>query len=347
MTRKTRRFIFYSLVAIFILVTPPTILYAVGYSYDWQKQTLVRNGGIYLKSTPAGAQITINNQDYGTTARLISHLVPSVYKIVISADGFYSWEKKLEVTSGIITEERNIFLFPKEIKAQLSSENATSSIQNFLSTGEEKENKILAQQTASTTAGWAVNKDLIYYVSSDNFLIYREDLNGKNIQQISNEPLPENRYEIITNDGAIILILSKDGILYYLNRTNSLPETIDSGIKNAALSDDNKKILFWTENEIWVYYLNDILTQPYKKTGDKELITRYGQQISQAIFYPDNEHITFVVGDQIKITELDDRDVLNIIDFISATQPQIYFDRQNNYFYYLTENKLFRLTLNR
>jgi hypothetical protein len=61
-----------------------------------------------------------------------------------------------------------------------------------------------------------------------------------------------------------------------------------------------------------VIYLEDILLQPYKKAGDKELVTRFAQNISQALFFPDNEHIAFVAGDQIKVIELDGRDQRNL-----------------------------------
>ena len=75
MTLLTRRLIFYALVIIFILAVPPTILYSIGYSFDWQKKILVQTGGFYFKSSPANAEILIDGKNDKTTPRLISRLL--------------------------------------------------------------------------------------------------------------------------------------------------------------------------------------------------------------------------------------------------------------------------------
>lgn len=345
MTRQTRRFIFYGLVVAFAVITPLTIMYATGYSYDWQKQAVVQTGGIYLKSMPSGTQITINGGNEGTAPRLISRLTPHNYNVVVSKEGYCPWEKTLEVSPKIVTEARNIFLFPKEINPELITTTSTSSLEDFLETVEQRQNKSQAAQIASSTAGWLLNSGFIYFISQSDFVLYRQDLTGLNITQLSKEPLPAGRYRLFTNDGSYFLALSEEGILSLLNNVTGLFDAIAQEVKNVAASSDNKKFLYWNDNEIWVYYLQDILSQPYKKAGDKELITRYGQKISQALFYPNNEYVAFVVGDQIKITELDGRDRRNTIDFLQAKESQIYFDQRNGYLYYLTGNQIFRVSL--
>jgi hypothetical protein len=345
MSRRFRRFLFYSAVAIFILVTPPVVLYALGYSFDFQKWQVVTAGGIYLKSTPSAAQITLEDKDAGLTNRLISRLSPRNYNVVVSKDGYFAWQKKLEVRPQLVTEARNIFLFPKQVNPGLVAQNATSALSYFLLTDSEKENQSQAQLIASSTAGWFLNNDQIFYISEINFNLYQQSLNGSNNQQISQEPLPASHYQIFTNNGARFLILSDIGNFYYLDKTNGVFQPIAQGIKGVELATDNKKFLYWSANEIWVYFLDKILIQPYRQVGEKELITRYAQKISQAIFYPNNEYIAFVVGDQIKITELDGRDQRNTIDLILVPSPQIFFDQNNNYFYYLTNNLIFRLGL--
>jgi len=346
MTKTTRRILFYALVAVFILATPPTILYAMGYSFDWGKYALVQTGGIYLKSTPGNAQITINGKNSGTTPGLLSHFLPGAYQVSVSKDGFYSWQKNLEVLPTLVTEARNIFLFPKQIEQELVAKNVTSTIEYYLSSAEERRKESQAQNMASSTAGWLLKNDNLFYVSENNFILYRTDLSGSIKEQISKEALPAQKaYQIISHDGKTFLVLSPKGNLYWLNPETDIFEILGNRIKNVQISSDNKKILYATDNEIWALYLQDILIQPYKKAGDKELITRYAQPISQAIFYPDGEHIAFVVGEQIKIIELDDRDSRNIVDFFQTPNPQIYFDQKNNYLYYFTQNQLFRINL--
>jgi len=344
MTRNTRRVTFYGFVAVFVFATPLTILYTLGYSFDWQKLSLMQTGGIYLKSTPGGAHIVLNDKKNGTTPKLISRLLPKEFTITVGKDGFYDWNKKLEVSAGLVSEARNIFLFPKTIKPELRAQNATSTIAEYLSPISEKQKLQQARNTASTTPAWAFKNDNIFYLNQ-NLVLFRSDLNSIFKEQLSKEGLPPGSYRIITNNsGSRVAVLNYNGDLYLLS-AEGIFEKIGDGMKDAKFSSDSKKLLMLSDNEINVLYLNDILIQPYKKAGDKELITRYSQTISDAIFYPNNEYVAFVVGDQVKVIELDGRDHRNTIDLMTAKSPQIYFDQNNDYFYYLAENNLYRFKI--
>ncbi|MBU2036914.1 PEGA domain-containing protein [Patescibacteria group bacterium] len=345
MTRTTRRVVFYSFFLIFILATPPTILYARGYSFDWQTKSLVQTGGFYLKSLPTNANILINGKNRKNTPRLISRLAPKSYTVTVAKDGFSTWQKNLEIKPQLVTEARNIILFPKNIAPEKVSENATSTISDFLTSPQDR---LLYQQTqdlASSSAGWLNRGSDIFYLDSASYILYRRDWSGFIKEQLSREPLSQNAYTLFASSNNRFLALNNQNNLYLLNNNSGIFELIYGQVKDAKFSGDNKKILIRTASELWILYLEDVLIQPYKKAGDKELITRFSQSISQAIFYPDNEHLAFVVGDQIKITELDGRDQRNTIDFVSAPNPQIHFDQASSYFYYLTQNELFRIKL--
>lgn len=343
MTRLTRRLVFYGLVIIFLLATPPIIFYAMGYSFDWQKKVLVKTGGLYLKSSPANAKIILDSKDDKTTPRLISRLLPKTYKISITKDGYFAWEKNLEIKPQLVEEARNIILFPKNISPEKVATTSLAIADFFLSP---EENLKIAQaiDIASSTAGWLFYQDSLFLINSTNYIFYRVDLSGYIREQISKEFLPENNYQIIAHDNQF-MVIGQNGDLYLLNKNSAIFEKIASQINGAAFSGDGKKIIYWNNNEIWINYLTEILIQPYKKTGDKELVTRHSQKISQVIFYPNNEYLAYVIGDQIKIIELDGRDQRNVIEFINAKNPQIYFSYQDNYFYYLTEDQLFRVKL--
>lgn len=345
MTRTARRVIFYSLVLIFVLAAPLTILFARGYSFDWQTRKLVQAGGFYLKSLPAEANITIDGKDKKTTPRLISRLAPKTYAVSLAKNGFSAWQKNLEIQPQLVTEARNIILFPKIIVPEKISSNVTSTISNFLTSSQDLLLRQQAQILASSSAGWLNRGNDIFYLDHASYILYRRDFGGFIKEQLSRESLPPNIYTLSASSNNHFLAQDSQNNLYLLNKASGIFELIDTKIKEARFSGDNKKILIRTNDELWVLYLEDILIQPYKKAGDKELITRYSEPITQAIFYPDNEHIAFVVGNQIKITELDGRDQRNTVDFLSASQPQIYFDEPTSYFYYLTQQNLFRLKL--
>jgi len=315
----------------------------MGYSFDWQKKVLVKTGGLYLKSSPANAKIIIDGKENKTTPRLISRLLPKTYKISIEKDNYFTWEKNLEIKPQLVEEARNILLFPKNLSPEKVATTSLS-IADFLRSTEEKNKIAQAANIASTTAGWLFYQDNLFLINATNYIFYRVDLSGYIREQISKEFLPKDNYRIIAHDNQF-MVIGQNNDLYLFNRNSALFEKIASQITNAIFSGDGKKIIYWNNNEVWIVYLEDILIQPYKKAGDKELITRHSQKISQVIFHPNNEYLAYVIGDQIKIIELDGRDRRNVIEFITAKNPQIYLSYQDGYFYYLTEEQLFRLKL--
>ena len=251
--------------------------------------------------------------------------------------------KNLEVKPQLVAEARNIILFPKNIFPEKVATTSLT-IDDFLRSPEENIKIVEAANLASSTAGWLFYQDSLFLINSANYIFYSVDLGGYIREQLSKEFLPADNYRIIAHDNQF-MVIGQNSNLYLLNKNSAIFEKIASQINDAIFSRDGKKIIYWNNNEIWILYLEDILIQPYKKAGDKELITRHSQKISQVIFYPNNEYLAYVISDQIKIIELDGRDQRNTIDFISSPNPQIYFDQASSYFYYLTQNELFRVKL--
>lgn len=300
---------------------------------------MVQTGGIYLRSVPSGAQIFVNSKLSKNSPRLLSHLLPKKYQITLTKNGYFPWQKNLEISPKLVTEARNIILFPQNFEKELIAQNVTSTIPQYLMSEREKRDIVIAAEIASTTPGWVFQNENLFYISNTNTL-YRTNLSGTFKEQVSKDQIPAGKYQIIT-DQKNTLLLSENQDLYLLDKDGML-QKISSGVITAQLAPDGKKFLWLKDNEIWVQWLEDILVQPYRKKGDKEMITRFAEKISQAIFYAGNEHIAFVVNDEIKIIELDGRDKRNIVDFIDAPNASLYLDPARNYFYYLTDNNLYR-----
>jgi len=328
MNRLTRRILLYSTILFFIFIVPAVLFYAWGYSFDWEKKKPVMTGAIYLKSTPKKADIELDGKLKDKTPSYIKRLRPKEYQIKIIKDGFHSWQKKLRVESGFVTEAKNILLIPLNPYIEIIEENLTDdfSLEKFLS--QEK-------------------TDDIFYIQKPSYILYRTDQVNSFQEQISLTPLPNtNEYEIFVSQNKRIAALSNDNELYSLNPETKNFEIINQDVKNAQFSNDSKKLLYFTSNEIWVYYLEDIAIQPNKKAGAKELITRLSQKIKQAVWHgKTNEHIIFSVGNQIKIIELDGRDERNTIDIFQSDTEQIGYNLKDDKLYFIKEGKLFAISL--
>lgn len=326
MTKRIRQIILYSIILFFVLATPIILLYSLGYSFDWQDKKPVLTGGLYLRSIPKKAEVHLDGKIEEETPVFVKRLLPKDYYIRITKQGFHSWQKRLKIESKLVTEAKNILLIPINPEVEIIKENLPKdfSIKEFLDQEE---------------------SDNIFYIQKSSQILYKTDLDGFKQEQISLTPLPTQEYQVSASNNERIAVLGKDRKLYLLNLETKTFEQIGQNVQTITFSDDNKKILYTTPSEIWVYYLENIYSQPNKKAGEKEFITRLGQKIKQALWHQTNEHIIFSVGQDIKIIELDGRDERNTIDLIKAEAEQMIFHKKDKKLYFIEKEKLLAISL--
>jgi hypothetical protein len=113
--RKTRRRLFWVLVAIFIIGTPLLIGYSKGYRLN-DALLLIQTGGIYIHSDMENTTVYVNGEYVDTTGAFlrntyIQELAPNKrYTIWIEREGYQSWVKTLPVYPNLVTEARVLML---------------------------------------------------------------------------------------------------------------------------------------------------------------------------------------------------------------------------------------------
>ena len=118
MTKKVKRTLFYSAVAVFLLLSYIVILYAQGYRYSFSESKFQRTGAIALKAN-TGARVYLDDELQGDTsffsnAFSIDRLLPRTYKITVQKDNYAAWQKTVVVEEGFVTDFPNILLLPEE-----------------------------------------------------------------------------------------------------------------------------------------------------------------------------------------------------------------------------------------
>lgn len=98
--KRKFRLIYFSLIAgLFLLLAPILILYGMGFTYDFSKNHLQRTGSLYLRSTPADATITINEQTLTRrTPALINRLSEGPYEVSVTKEGSTSWSRRVTIS---------------------------------------------------------------------------------------------------------------------------------------------------------------------------------------------------------------------------------------------------------
>jgi len=180
----------------------------------------------------------------------------------------------------------------------------------------------------------------IYFL--DNFgYLWRSDSSFSMKEKITETPFPtkeETEHDLYIFPGFIFL---KEGeTLYLFNPDLKLFEKFFEKIDGLKISPDNKKLLFFSDSEIWVLFLKEKLTQSIKKAGEKILLVRLSEKIESA-FWLNSDYLIFNAGDKIKIAEIDERDKLNIVDLVEFKNPEIFFNQINKELYVLADGILY------
>jgi Tol biopolymer transport system component len=187
-----------------------------------------------------------------------------------------------------------------------------------------------------------------YYLSNDNGIIYRifgssTDTEPLQVTTLSIDMLPDSLYTLILYDDARLTVREqKTGKLWVYNKLSSseiIFRTIaERDVRGIQFSDDGKKLLFFTGNEISVYFLRDWEAQPLREHDTIIQIARFSNTIKNVVWAEDYEHILFSLGNNAKIIELDNRDRRNMADLATFSSPllQILPRFDENYVYFVT-----------
>ena len=160
MTQKHRKYIVCTLILLFFIITPPTILYSQGYRFDIINKKISSTGGLFIKALPKSAniyldEILVDKTDFLFGSVLVENLLPKQYKISLRKDGYYSWDKTLEVEERQVCDAKNITLVPKDTEFSINAKN----VENFYFLP--NSNKMLVQEKKynngnSTTTNWSL-----------------------------------------------------------------------------------------------------------------------------------------------------------------------------------------------
>jgi hypothetical protein len=131
---------------------------------------------------------------------------------------------------------------------------------------------------------------------------------------------------------------------YYLDDSGYLfkngEKLVDQTFKNFKISPDAKKIALVNDYEIWLLFLDAPSPSPERSPKDL-FLTRFSKEIGE-IFWYTPDYLILRVGSEIKITEIDNRDRLNIFDLANfGGEMKIFFDQTNKKLYILNQGNLF------
>jgi len=249
MTKKFKKILFFGLCLFFLITAPSVIFYSKGYRFDFQNMKIVQTGGFFLKISPPGVTLNIDQELHKKTnfffdSAFINGLIPKDYQITIQKTDYHIWSKALEIKEKQVTEAKNIVLFPKNPKFNLIDKN----INSFFPAPDNK--KIIFKIHEET--GWVLNSFDIQ-TKEQKKLVSEQELKllekNRKISQISFLNL------VWSNDSKRILIeISIKGEKQYIvlktgPETNLFVLDAESNIKNINFNPDKSEELFFISLE--------------------------------------------------------------------------------------------------
>lgn len=180
----------------------------------------------------------------------------------------------------------------------------------------------------------------VYYLGDLGHL-FKTDKTFKPKTKLTEVPfsiLPETEYKLeIFED---FIFLKEDKTLYFFNVVSKSFEKFFEPTNALKLSPDSKKIVYFSDYEIWILFLKEKESQLPKEAGEKVFLMRLSEKI-QDVSWLNSDYLIFTVENKIKITEIDERDKINIIDFAQFEQPEVSFNQTNKKIYLLGNNVLY------
>jgi dipeptidyl aminopeptidase/acylaminoacyl peptidase len=104
MTRTVRSIVAALFAVAFLTTAPLVLLSTAGYRYDAAKHRVEKTGIIAVDSAPQGARILLNDvAQRKTTPASFTRLLPAEYRVRFERDGYFPWQRAVEVRSSETT----------------------------------------------------------------------------------------------------------------------------------------------------------------------------------------------------------------------------------------------------
>ncbi len=177
---------------------------------------------------------------------------------------------------------------------------------------------------AEDISSFDLSRSGVYYSQMPTELVFKANLDGQGERkQITTDfpqslTLPNEKLIVYDESRIVFLNQNEDLFLYNKNNEEKVFKKIAEHIKSIQFSDDGKKLLYWSDNEISTYFLSDWTAQPARVANENSSITRFSEKITNVQWFKDYEHVIFSVGNQYKIIELDPRDKRNIMNLVET-----------------------------
>ena len=236
--------------------------------------------------------------------------------------------KEIESISFNPQDNQKLFFISSQVKNNVGGENKTLAKKNSLYEANYS-NKEIRGPLLSNIVSYEIFNNTFYYIE-DTGILYKTGLSIDSKDRMNNEPFQiqnETEYKLIPVNSEIFL--KEDSKLYSFNKEGKFFEKLFEPFKELKASQDLNKMVYFSDNEIWVLFLKETLEQPERKIGDRLFITRFSEKVGN-VFWLTDYYLVFNAGDSIKIAEIDERDKIQIWNIVNFKDSKIFYNYKSD-----------------
>ncbi len=228
---------------------------------------------------------------------------------------------------------------PRTLYAHI--DNALTEITIPRSYNENLKKDITTKLVANNVRAYTIAHNIVYYLTADTGIVRRLTHDGKD-EQITTVPtsLPQDTPVelIVYDDDRVILRDTESGMLEFFDKTaQRTASVIAHNIKGVHFSDDGKKLLYWSDHEIFVRFVRSWDIQPRRTAGDVITLARFSTPIDNVQWAYDYEHVLYTTDNALKLTSLDSRGGRTTHTLLMLIKPGIVQADHTHYRIYITD----------
>jgi hypothetical protein len=302
LTLRTRRKIFYTLVALFILVGGSAVFYAQGWRLDFATWHFEKIGGIYVRAYPENASIYLDGQPiqnqsgFLSPGTVISDLLPRTYSILLKAAGYDDWQENATVEPSLITQYKYAVLVPADAVPASSSAVAAATADQA------------AANTASTTDPYDTDLKIIF---TKNRI---ETFDEMQATTTASTTITGKNISLTWASGAVAVVLQNDGQLYLYDANAGTLQKLADTVEQYAVTDDGSMIAALENASLEIFSRTDAAA--YYRFNLPDIA-----DATNVVWYRDRTHLFIVYPAYVAFLDLADSGLTNFTVVAHGSNP--------------------------
>ncbi len=253
-----------------------------------------------------------------------------------------NWSDFINFSYGIALEENNKII-PTSSQDSLyvmrKTQEGTFSLDKI-----EEEPQIIMPNLIQNVAAFEFAHGNIYYQDNEGGLnmFISEENQTRELSNAADMPDPENTRKIIPRiDDKAALVLNNNEL--FLWREEEPLQKISKDVLEARFG--NKKIMYWQQNQVVVYWLEEVFGPPKRNPGDKEVINEFNNITKVDWLFEGANQLGILTDKNVVFTEIDSRGGRYYKKYTRNPQEYLFSSNseQDAVFYISPENHLMRI----